>query len=561
MKTYLKSIFLILTVLISGVSALAASVNQDASVTNGLTCSANPDNVIKWKADGVYQTQFENYFEIDSSYLTKGETWTCEEYELIYNPLTYNFNTNLVGAANSVIRNSAPVIVPSGALITLNGLPSTPFSYDVDATDADADTLSYSLSAITPAAPILINSNTGLLTWLSPIAGTYLFSVTARDSGYGATSVTQNYRLIISGTAPTPLSVIVSGNPISGPVPLAVAFTAIAAGGIAPFTYRWDFTNDGTYDATNISSVAVQNNNIYSATGSYTARVQVTDSVGSVAQNTVTISVTTLTSTSIVFSTTSCPEAEEDKSYTCDIDATGTGTLQYSLIGAPNGMTINQNTGVISWTPSNSGDFTFTVRATDVASLVSRDQVIILTVNKNEVTNEFVFIDSIVFEQESYSPGETAVALVTVRNEEDFTIQDLKIDLFMETSGVKATSAKFNLQGSSKKTIKVSLELPSILSSSSEWIKVTLIGDNIRIARYRSLDFSGVSLGTTELVIKPTSLPAYSDSNKEQKLNWFGVWFVLLLFLLLLGVAAYIVKGMADDKKRKVKFTKLDNQF
>ena len=36
---------------------------------------------------------------------------------------------------------------------------------------------------------------------------------------------------------------------------------------------------------------------------------------------------------------------------------------------------------------------------------------------------------------------------------------------------------------------------------------------------------------------------------------------MIILILLLLGLAAYIVKGMADERKKKVKFTSLDEQL
>jgi hypothetical protein len=39
--------------------------------------------------------------------------------------------------------------------------------------------------------------------------------------------------------------------------------------------------------------------------------------------------------------------------------------VNYSLIGAPAGATINATSGVFSWAPSTTGNFTFKVRATD----------------------------------------------------------------------------------------------------------------------------------------------------------------------------------------------------
>jgi hypothetical protein len=58
-----------------------------------------------------------------------------------------------------------------------------------------------------------------------------------------------------------------------------VTFTAqTATGGVPPYTYRWDFTDDGTFDATAQTAA-----NVYAA-GGYTVRLRVEDSCGAGAQ-------------------------------------------------------------------------------------------------------------------------------------------------------------------------------------------------------------------------------------------------------------------------------------
>jgi hypothetical protein len=51
--------------------------------------------------------------------------------------------------------------------------------------------------------------------------------------------------------------------------------------------------------------------------------------------------------------------------YTYDVDATGDPAPTYSLTTFPSGMTINENTGLIEWTPAAPGDADVTVVASN----------------------------------------------------------------------------------------------------------------------------------------------------------------------------------------------------
>ncbi|WP_412539821.1 PQQ-dependent sugar dehydrogenase [Longispora sp. K20-0274] len=80
-----------------------------------------------------------------------------------------------------------------------------------------------------------------------------------------------------------------TANPTSGPAPLAVQFNG--TGSSDPdagdtLSYAWDFTNDGTVDATTASPSYT-----YTGTGSFTAKLTVTDSGGASNSTTVPISV------------------------------------------------------------------------------------------------------------------------------------------------------------------------------------------------------------------------------------------------------------------------------
>jgi hypothetical protein len=51
--------------------------------------------------------------------------------------------------------------------------------------------------------------------------------------------------------------------------------------------------------------------------------------------------------------------------YTYDVDATGNPPPTYTLTISPTGMTIDENTGLISWTPDAAGDYDVTVEASN----------------------------------------------------------------------------------------------------------------------------------------------------------------------------------------------------
>ncbi len=85
-----------------------------------------------------------------------------------------------------------------------------------------------------------------------------------------------------------PIANIVA-NPTTGQVPLTVNFNGSGSTDADPadqgrLTYQWDFTNDGTVDASGPTA-----NFTYSAAGTFTARLRVTDTLGAFDDETVTI--------------------------------------------------------------------------------------------------------------------------------------------------------------------------------------------------------------------------------------------------------------------------------
>jgi hypothetical protein len=96
--------------------------------------------------------------------------------------------------------------------------------------------------------------------------------------------------------------------------------------------------------------------------------VQAMDAYGSTDTQSYTITLTEVNDDPVI-TTTAPTEATEGTEYSYDADATDVDstTLTWSISSAPTGMTIDANTGEVSWTPAegSAGDVTYTVTVSD----------------------------------------------------------------------------------------------------------------------------------------------------------------------------------------------------
>ena len=90
----------------------------------------------------------------------------------------------------------------------------------------------------------------------------------------------------LRGTS-TPLMASVTASPLSGMAPLTVSFAGAAAGGIAPYSYSWNFGDGGTSTTQNLSHT-------YRSIGTFGATLTVRDSQGASDSDTVSITVTSV---------------------------------------------------------------------------------------------------------------------------------------------------------------------------------------------------------------------------------------------------------------------------
>jgi len=107
-------------------------------------------------------------------------------------------------------------------------------------------------------------------------------TLTVRDS-QGA-SDTDSIVIIVT-SVPAQLEAYASASPLSGQVPLYVKFSGQASGGVAPYTYRWNFGDQTNWTTQNPSHT-------YESAGVFVATLYLTDSLGATDTTTVTITVT-----------------------------------------------------------------------------------------------------------------------------------------------------------------------------------------------------------------------------------------------------------------------------
>ncbi|UCG62924.1 MAG: putative Ig domain-containing protein [Candidatus Zixiibacteriota bacterium] len=257
--------------------------------------------------------------------------------------------TNTYGTAyqNFTISVSA---APAGAVITSTPVTTAtidqPYTYDVEATGNPAPTF----DLITSPSAMKINATTGVITWTPGSIGDYDVEVEAANVN-GAD--TQSFILTVVGIPPTFTSTPIT----TGTYNVLYEYNADATGEPTP-TYSLT-----TYPAgMTINSGTGLVRWTPSDTGNVDVVIEATNSAGTTPQS-FTISVTGVAP---AFTSTPVTTGTYGQLYSYDAEAGGYPAATYSLTTYPTGMTIDANTGVVEWTPSDIGDYNVVVEATNI---------------------------------------------------------------------------------------------------------------------------------------------------------------------------------------------------
>jgi uncharacterized protein YhjY with autotransporter beta-barrel domain len=277
---------------------------------------------------------------------------------------TYTFSVTVTDSGAGSVTKSYTLTVNPGAVLTftLANLPvattGTVYSATITATGGSGAGYSYSLSS--GSLPTGLNwDGNGTISGTPSASGSSTFTVSATDS-VGNTGST-SYVLAVSPDTTLTIS------PASLPAGTNGSFywTSLSVAGGTGVGYNFSITAGSLPSGVYFSSDGRMNGPL-SAAGSYTFTVTATDSGTGVGTRTYTLvvnpgAVLTLTPTYL-------PVADNGSAYSTTIAASGgSGTgYSYSLSSGslPSGLNWNGN-GTISGTPTASGNYTFSVTATD----------------------------------------------------------------------------------------------------------------------------------------------------------------------------------------------------
>ena len=366
----------------------AKSVNELAALSFTATASDADNDALEFTLAGTPPS---------GASITSGGafSWTPSESQDGTHAITIQVEDGNGGSDSEAVTvtvsevNEDPVLNPIGpkSVNKLEALTFTATASDGDVIGGTADTLEFSLVGAPTGASI--NQNTGAFSW-TPTAGqvgTHTVTVQVED-GAGATD-SEAVTVTVTESNENPVLGAIGARSVNELATLSLTATA---------TDGDNDTLEFTLAGTPPSGASITSGGAFSWTpsesqdGTHTTTIQVEDGNGGIDFETITVTVIEVNADPVLASVGS-RSVDELASLAFTATATdgdvigGTAdTLEFSLVGAPTGASINQNTGAFSWTPSESQDGThaITIQVEDGAGATDSEAVTVTVSEVNE---------------------------------------------------------------------------------------------------------------------------------------------------------------------------------
>jgi hypothetical protein len=187
----------------------------------------------------------------------------------------------------------------------------------------------------------------------------------ANNVGAGFTAHAANTNQTVPPIATTPPQILTSSLP-DGVVGQSYSETLSAFGGKEPYT--WSVIEGDLPGGLQLNSTTgeIYSNPLPNTAGTFEFTVDVIDSSSPTQSDTRTLVIRIFEP--LVITTTSLPDGVKDSAYNTTLMATGGfGPYEWSLVGAPGWLSINESTGEISGTLTSSGTFSFAAEVNDAS--------------------------------------------------------------------------------------------------------------------------------------------------------------------------------------------------
>lgn len=271
--------------------------------------------------------------------------------------------STLINASFASINSSTSLTVqPPTLTITTASLPAGTAGVAYSATvAASGGTTPYAWSVSAGALPtgLSLNAATGAISGTPTTAGTSTFGLTVLDAATPAQTKTQVFSITITATLTAIAVTPVNPSNVAGTTRQFVATATYSDGTTQDVTSVATWTSSSTAVAT-ITSAGL-------ATGQSAGTSTIAAKQGAITGSTT----LTVTPPPLTITTSSLAGGTVNLTYTATLAASG-GTPAYTwslaLGTLPTGLALAPTTGAITGTPTASGTFSFTVRATDAAN-------------------------------------------------------------------------------------------------------------------------------------------------------------------------------------------------